>query len=579
MPELGTIAAKITADPSGFESALIKASQLAKTFANTVQGYFASAAKALATAWANPIGLISTGFGLIINMGKKYLALAEEIGVAQVRLQRQFGLTNEAAAGLQLTARERGISADDLGNSLRAFSLRVQQASGRGGENARTGAIEGGSAERALREIGLDARDLARLNLQQQLAAIGDGLRGITNPSDRAALSLQILGTRAGQLRPFLNQGSEGMAQAEERAKAMGLAMGETAENMVRAQRAMQQLKVAWEALDAKTGVSIASATTKVQLGLATLGQSFINSYNQRGVLGVLGHLFSPYVAVLRFREAVEQNQAAAYQQEMQEGRNQALNSRKDLMDNITNAIGLNTQRLTWTGSSAYQNAAAAFERFKDNPRLSTAEVQEAKQRLDELFNSDQRVAAAEFARELTKVNNAIGFSFQRAGEMESKLRQMFLEGKVGASEFAAQIDKAINTDLFGAMRKILADSPMQTMLHQLEQIESAWGRGIFGDNSVDQIENVQRAIDVVQLQFDKLENQQRRLAPGAVAGSAAAQSLINESRISAAPSDAARRQEERDNATRELLRQQLDRLNQLADGIRIQNIAIANLN
>jgi hypothetical protein len=75
----------------------------------------------------------------------------------------------------------------------------------------------GKAASSALRELGLNAKDLAGSSLFEQFTKIGDALLKIENPSARAATAQRLFGKGVRELLPFLLQGSEGLGEMLER--------------------------------------------------------------------------------------------------------------------------------------------------------------------------------------------------------------------------------------------------------------------------------------------------------------------------------------------------------------------------
>lgn len=78
--------------------------------------------------------------------------------------------------------------------------------------------------EVALKAIGVTAKELRGLKPEDQLGRLGDALKGVADPADRAIIAQRLLGESAAKdLLPFLAQGSEGLEALGDRAERLGL--------------------------------------------------------------------------------------------------------------------------------------------------------------------------------------------------------------------------------------------------------------------------------------------------------------------------------------------------------------------
>src|SRR5207237_1283471 len=77
------------------------------------------------------------------------------------------------------------------------------------------------------RQLGLDAKTLAKAGPIEATKAIAEGLSKIENPAARAAVATQIFGEQGAKLAGTFKAGSAGIQALEEDAKKLGLALAD----------------------------------------------------------------------------------------------------------------------------------------------------------------------------------------------------------------------------------------------------------------------------------------------------------------------------------------------------------------
>lgn len=82
----------------------------------------------------------------------------------------------------------------------------------------------------ALAAIGLHAQQLRGLNPADQFKMMAEGISQVEDPTDKAALAMELFGKSGQKLIPLLNEGAGGISALQEEARSLGLEMsGETA--------------------------------------------------------------------------------------------------------------------------------------------------------------------------------------------------------------------------------------------------------------------------------------------------------------------------------------------------------------
>lgn len=118
-------------------------------------------------------------------------------------------------AGLRLAAKLAGMEVEKLDLSLVYLRRRVSEAASGMGEGLR-----------AFEMMGLSAENLINLPLDQQLARVADGMRGLSNQSDRVRVAMDLFGRSGAGMLNLLAGGSKAFDDATTKAKRFGTAIG-----------------------------------------------------------------------------------------------------------------------------------------------------------------------------------------------------------------------------------------------------------------------------------------------------------------------------------------------------------------
>ena len=114
----------------------------------------------------------------------------------------------EQLSFLDFASRQLGTSLETLTNGIGRLQRNLSEVI----------AGSGPEAARALNTLGLSATELSRQDVVTQLTTIGEALRGIENPAQRAAAAGQLFGTRLSkELLPVLLSGQRNLAELADR--------------------------------------------------------------------------------------------------------------------------------------------------------------------------------------------------------------------------------------------------------------------------------------------------------------------------------------------------------------------------
>lgn len=164
------------------------------------------------------------------------------VGDAIDEMSARTGVSAEALSELGYAAEQSGADIETLETGLRKMQKLTAEAA--------TGSA---TAAEALARLGLGVQDLTSLNPEQQFKLIADRMSQIADPTQRAALAMELFGRNGTRLLPMLAGGAKGLEEFQARARALGLTIStETARN---AGRLNDELSAMWRV--ARAGVFV----------------------------------------------------------------------------------------------------------------------------------------------------------------------------------------------------------------------------------------------------------------------------------------------------------------------------------
>ena len=158
---------------------------------------------------------ITAGFGIERVMA--FYELMAELGERTERTMAIFGQSSKEVGELDFIAKATGTSADGLSHAMERFALSLQRA-----HDGTTPTAQG------LEALGLRAKDLIGLPLDQTLGRIADRFSQFADGLNKTAIASALFGSRmGGDLIPLLDKGSAGLAELRQRADDTGTVLGE----------------------------------------------------------------------------------------------------------------------------------------------------------------------------------------------------------------------------------------------------------------------------------------------------------------------------------------------------------------
>ena len=165
------------------------------------------------------------GFGYLV---KSSLNSAD----ALAKTASKIGTTTEALSKLRYAASITGVEANTLDMAMQRFTRRTAEAAAGTGE-----------AKAAIAELGLNAKKLQQLPLDEQMQALSAAFSNVENDSDKLRLAFKLFDSEGAALVNTLALGEKGMEELFGRAEALGLVMsGSAAAGAERANDALSDL-------------------------------------------------------------------------------------------------------------------------------------------------------------------------------------------------------------------------------------------------------------------------------------------------------------------------------------------------
>lgn len=227
------------------------------------------------------------------NLRRTVLGVGAAIGTA--KLAGEFLETAQSIDSLAKTSDKLGIATENLaalrfvgqqtGVEIRTMDMAIQRMTRRLSEAAQGT----GEAKNAIKELGLDAQQLAKLNPSQQFQEIAEAMGRIPSQADRVRLSFKLFDSEGVALVNTLAQGKRGIKDLEAQAKSLGITISrEEAAKVEEFNDALNSLSNLIGGLKSDIVIRIAPEATKfvdalgeasqgLQLGGGQSGRSLLN--------------------------------------------------------------------------------------------------------------------------------------------------------------------------------------------------------------------------------------------------------------------------------------------------------------
>ena len=132
------------------------------------------------------------------------------------KVSKRLGIGVAQLQGLHLAAKLSGIETVTLDMALQRMTRRVAEA-----------ALGMGESQAALEELGLSAKDLAKMTPDQMLMSVADALQSVPSQADKVRLAFKLFDSEGVSLVQMLGEGSDGLKKFMDRANELGLGLSQ----------------------------------------------------------------------------------------------------------------------------------------------------------------------------------------------------------------------------------------------------------------------------------------------------------------------------------------------------------------
>jgi phage-related protein len=251
--------------------------------------------KGLASAGLKGVAVGAAALGAaVVGAGAGLVGIASGAAAAGDRIDemsQKLGLSNQAYQEWDYILSQNGISVDTLQGGLNRLNNAV--------DDAANGA---GTAGASFDRLGISAADLAGKSREDIFAMTIQGLQGVTDQGERAAIANDLLGKSASELGPLLNAGATNTEELKQKAHELGLVMSDEA--VAAADNfgdSLDSLKRQAEGLRNKLGAELLPGITQVIDGLSGLlaGQAGAEEQIQQGAQALVTGISSVLPQIL----------------------------------------------------------------------------------------------------------------------------------------------------------------------------------------------------------------------------------------------------------------------------------------
>jgi hypothetical protein len=203
MSVLSTLVIDLKGNSAHFQGELKRANAKAKSFAKKMRANSAAVVKGLSA-----IGTVGA-----VALGAIYKQSSANID-ALAKQADKLGITTEALAGLHHAAELTGVSSKAMNKGLLDMTVKVQDAAKGIGEG-----------KEAIKELGLDAAQLATMSPDKAFIAISEAMKGVEHHGNKVGIAYDLFGAKGTDLINTLALGEAGLKKTAEEAQILGLAL------------------------------------------------------------------------------------------------------------------------------------------------------------------------------------------------------------------------------------------------------------------------------------------------------------------------------------------------------------------
>ena len=185
-----------------------------RSHGGAIAGSVKSAISGLMVAGAAATAAIGSAVGGIVALTSSVASHGDVVAKTADKL----GIGIDALQEYRYAAERSGVSTSAFDSSLERMTKRISEAAG-----------GSGPAANAIKELGLSAGYLKAIGPDKALAELADALTHVKNPADRVRIAIELFGKEGAGMVNMLKDGSAGLSQLREDAKATGYVLSDDA--------------------------------------------------------------------------------------------------------------------------------------------------------------------------------------------------------------------------------------------------------------------------------------------------------------------------------------------------------------
>jgi hypothetical protein len=267
MAVVGSLVVQVKAEAKGVRPGMQSATNQMNTFTRNTEkgrgvlasfGMQANKTGGILSRLAGPLAAVVTA-GLALRHFRSEAERLDKIGKISIRL----GIGVEELSGLQFAAEQSGIAVAQFNMGLQRMTRRMSEAANGTGE-----------AKDAIKELGLDAKQLRDAGPGEALLQVADALARIKNPTDRLRLAFKLFDSEGVSMLQLFSKGRAGLEEMLDKAREVGATVDrEMVDRFTEMNDRVNEMKTAWSAMAREIESTVAPVVTALSLRFLALAR------------------------------------------------------------------------------------------------------------------------------------------------------------------------------------------------------------------------------------------------------------------------------------------------------------------
>ena len=274
--------AKLTADTSGFDSAMSKAEKSGKSLKDSLENTFGKIKKVAAGALS--VAAIKKGIDTVVDFANEVAQVGDRID----KQSQVLGLSRKAFQEWDYILGQNGASIDSMSVSMKTLNAAIKSATD-------------GSDEynEALVKLGLNYVELNDMSVEDQFEAVVRAFQKMPAGAKKSELAIKMFGRQGMELLPLLNQSETSIDELRARAEELGLIMSDDAvDAAVVYGDSLDDLQRTFNAFKYSIGSKILPVLTSGIQKITNYAGKLRKAYDEKGLAGVWDTLVTSFRSI-----------------------------------------------------------------------------------------------------------------------------------------------------------------------------------------------------------------------------------------------------------------------------------------